>query len=112
VRRLFCVLALCVAPLAGCIVPSAVRTTDPCPYAATIRQEWPQDADWAIRIAWRESRCQPDARNPSGAVGLFQLLGHWDLLAKACLDADPYLAECNARAAWYLYSSAGRAPWN
>jgi soluble lytic murein transglycosylase-like protein len=71
------------------------------------------DEDWALRIAYRESRCNPGARNPSGAVGLFQLVNHNDLLWAAC----PYVydsgtrPDCNAKAARMLYNSAGRSPW-
>lgn len=83
----------------------------PCAYADLIRSVWTQDAEWAISIAWRESRCQPGAANPSGAHGLFQMLGHHDIfMAIGCPDEfDP---GCNVRAAWSLYQGSGRAPWS
>lgn len=80
--------------------------SDACPYAALIRSIWERDADWAISIAWRESRCIPTAYNPSGAEGLFQLLGHGDLMP--CDWRDPV---CNVTGAWRLYEGSGRAPW-
>ena len=70
---------------------------------------------WALTIAYRESRCDPGARNRSGAVGLFQLVGHDDLLARVCPSFPPSVsgtdAHCNARAARLLYDMAGRSPW-
>lgn len=71
------------------------------------------DEEWALRIANRESHCNPGARNRSGAVGLFQLVNHNDLLWAAC----PYdmqagvKADCNARAARLLYNGSGRSAW-
>ena|SRR5215831_939575 len=83
-----------------------------CQYAVMIHQVWHADQDWAQQIAWRESRCQANAYNRSGSKGLFQLLGHDDLLTKACGSpkwSDPL---CNAKAAWMLYQGSGRRPWN
>lgn len=91
---------------------AAIAAQSGCPYAPLIREVWQTDAEWAITIARRESNCEPGARNPSGASGLFQLLGHSDLLIAACGSdawADP---TCNVKAAWLLYQGAGRAPWN
>lgn len=97
--------------------PVAVSASDHgCAYASLIRSVWLQDAEWAIGIAWRESNCQPTARNgSSGSAGLFQLLGHEDMFRYACPGQDPAMSwadpECNVRAAWHLYEGAGRAPW-
>lgn len=79
-----------------------------CAYADLIRSIWTRDADWAIGIAWRESRCIPTARNPSGASGLFQMMLplHADLFDGPW--SDPAV---NVRAAWRLYQGSGRAPW-
>ena len=64
-------------------------------------------------IVPRESGCDPNALNrSSGAAGLFQLLGHGDLIA-ACpyLWRSPFDAYCNAWAARQLYNGSGLAPW-
>lgn len=86
--------------------------TSSCQYADLIRAHWPRDAEWAISIAWRESRCRPDAYNPSGASGLFQLLGHQDLVEAVCPGGSVFDPVCNVKAAWALYSGSGRSPWS
>jgi hypothetical protein len=82
-------------------------------------------APWAESVAVRESHCEPGARNgSSGSAGLFQLLGHDDLLRAACpthIVAGKTVAyppseswsnyDCNIRAAKDLYDAAGIAPW-
>ena len=90
-----------------------------CAYEAQIRAAFPTDGDWAVDIAWRESRCQPDAVNwgetcapGSHAHGLFQMcfpLHAPTFAAVGC--ADPLSADCNIRAAASLYQGSGRAPW-
>jgi len=92
-----------------------------CAYAALIRHVWQRDAEWAIGIAWRESRCIPTALNPSGSAGLFQLYRHDDLLAQVCRGVSPAaswkMPACNVGAAWLLYQLSeraygdGRRPW-
>lgn len=71
---------------------------------------------WAESIAWRESNCEPTARNASGSAGVFQLLGHSDLLHAACPESDPAtswsVADCNIRAAKSLFDGSGVAPWH
>ncbi len=62
-------------------------------------------------IVPRESGCDPNAYNPSGAEGLFQLLGHQDLLNASCLYPAWWIPYCNAHAARLLYNSSGLAPW-
>ena len=86
-----------------------------CPYERLIRHTFP---DWpdAVAVAWRESRCQPDAANPSSSAGgLFQLLqslhSHRYYATGACAPsewADPW---CNVNAARDLYDAAGTSPW-
>ena len=91
------------------------RGTDKCAYASLIRSVWARDAEWAITIAWRESRCQAGARNANEqASGLFQIMlpMHRRLFSDVGCDpsqwADP---TCNTKAAWLLYQRAGRQPW-
>jgi soluble lytic murein transglycosylase-like protein len=86
----------------------------PCQYADLIRSIWQKDAEWAIGIAYRESRCIPTARNASGASGLFQMMMpmHSGLFIAACGSTDWTNPECNIRAAWILYQGSGRSPWN
>jgi hypothetical protein len=66
----------------------------------------------AIRIARCESGLNPNARNRSGAAGLFQLLGHADLYEAhgwTISDwADPFV---NATVAFDLYLASGWSPW-
>jgi len=86
-----------------------------CQVEPLIREIWQTDVEWALRIAWRESRCVPSARNPSGSSGIFQLQLplHNDLLrAAGCTPADWDIPSCNIRAAWLLYQGAGRRPWH
>ncbi len=65
-------------------------------------------------VAFRESRWDPGARNPSGASGLFQILLplHDDLFyamgVPPSVWSDP---NWNALAARELYNSSGIAPW-
>jgi Transglycosylase SLT domain len=83
----------------------------PASIVALIESVWGSAAPWAVRIAWRESRCQPNAYNRSGAEGLFQLLGHADLLAAVGCPGRWADASCNIRAAFLLYQESGTRPW-
>lgn len=80
-----------------------------------IRWRFGSNADRAIAIAWRESRLQPRAANPSGCRGLFQLalpLHHrfFERLGVAWQSTwfDPVVA---IDAAFLLFSEQGWAPW-
>ena len=78
-----------------------------------IRAIWPDDVEeWAIGIAWRESRCS-NVQNREGASGQFQLMIplHSALMAAVCGSADWANAECNIRTALKLYEGAGKRPW-
>lgn len=94
-----------------------VGPTNGCAYEGLIRSIWTEDADWAVSVAMRESRCQPGASNPSGAHGLFQMLGHHDIFVRVGCE-DEFNPECNAKAAFSLYQGLKaqgkdpRAPWN
>lgn len=103
--------------------PHAYRDGE-CGYSLLIESAFAGTGDerWAVDIAIRESRCDPCAfypgqsncdAMPGTAAGLFQLLGHDDLLERVCLGGrfvwyDPW---CNAWAARLLYDSSGRGPW-
>lgn len=115
-KRLVLCLVVAALPLAAACAPAppgpscagtAVGNVIATAFAGT-------DVGHAEYIAWRESRCDPGARNSSGASGLFQLELplHQDLLNAACplypAWQDPY---CNATAARLLYNSSGFAPW-
>lgn len=94
-------------PVAGCGVADLIRAA----WADT------PDAEWAVAVAIRESHCDPAARNPSGASGIFQLMMplHYRLVAGVCGEPADQLvfdAACNIAAARVLYAGSGRAPWN
>jgi hypothetical protein len=69
----------------------------------------PTDVNKAVRIAWCESRFDPNAKNlRTGGVGLFSHLPqYWEDRA-GFEDADPTDPEAStAAAAWEVYSGAG-----
>lgn len=91
---------------------------------------WNQAPGWVQSrvlnvIVPRESGCDPCAFypshsdcsvwNPSTAKGLFELLGHDDLILAACPNPWGIVAwhdpTCNARAAWFLSGGGNLAPW-
>jgi hypothetical protein len=74
-----------------------------------IRRYFGDQADTAVRIAWRESNCRPDVASSVGALGVFQLYGHDDLIAAHGGSwADP---ETNVAAAYDLWRNCGWGPW-
>lgn len=107
------------APVVAAAPPSVAPTTSDCAYEAQIRAAFPGDGDWAVSVAWRESRCQPGAVNwgescgsGSHAHGLFQMCFPMHLPTfQAVGCTDPLNAECNIRAAAHLYAGSGRSPW-
>jgi len=87
----------------------------PCDVECIIRDVWPdQLEDRALRIAWRESRFVPTARNAC-CYGLFQIYFtvHRAWLADygVTSPADLYDPRTNATVAYALYQKAGWAPW-
>lgn len=89
-----------------------------CALSQEIQDAWAGTGDehWAVDVAIRESHCQPGARNPSGASGVFQLMlpMHSGLFSTVCL-AGPLVWDdpgCNIAAARLLYDGSGRRPWN
>ncbi len=94
---------------------SATPSGSSCQYSAEIHAVFGSAGDWATRIAWRESRCQAGARNPSGASGLFQLMMpmHSGLFpAVGCIASQWDDPMCNIKAAYHLYKGSGTRPWN
>jgi hypothetical protein len=82
---------------------------------AAIDRWWPGDRAWAKRIAWRESRNTPTARNASGASGCLQMmlpLHNRRFTAVGCSPSQWSNAACNIKAAWHLYQEVGPSPWN
>jgi soluble lytic murein transglycosylase-like protein len=69
--------------------------------------------DWALRVAWCESRWDPRARNRwTGAAGLYQFVPRtWAATPQGQAGMSPYDAEANARAAAWLYARSGGRPW-
>ena len=107
------------APSPPSTSPPTVVSSAGCAYEAQIRAAFPGDGDWAVMVAWRESRCQPGAVNwaetcapGSNAKGLFQMCHPLHAPTFAAVGCtDPLNAECNIRAAAHLYAGSGRSPW-
>lgn len=84
--------------------------------AAVINAVWAgtgQEAH-ALNVVQKESGCTDTAYNPSGASGLFQLLGHQDLLDQVCpgVPNSAFDPTCNAKAALILSGGGTNwAPW-
>ncbi len=98
----------------GNVGGTSANNTERCAYADLIRSIWTVDSEWAIGIAWRESRCIPTARHPEGASGLFQMMLplHRRIFEAVGCDATQWSEpSCNVRAAWLLYQGSGRRPW-
>lgn len=99
----------------GAPPPVSSRTCPAGPIHDLIDITFTVAAPWFQSIAWRESNCQPTARNASGSAGIGQLLGHDDLLRRACPLADPAVSwadfHCNIEASWLLFIGSGTAPW-
>ena len=117
-RRLLAMLAL-VLPAAGGIV--YVHETKPAPYARLVyplryeqivvghAQNYRLDAALLAAVIYQESKFRSDARSPSGAIGLMQLLpgtaqGIADRTGgNAFVVGDLYQPELNVRyGSWYL----------
>jgi len=69
---------------------------------------------WAVQIAYRESRCQPDARSSTNCLGTFQVCSplHDQIYRDLGLDPANWSdAETNIKVAAELYRRAGKQPW-
>jgi soluble lytic murein transglycosylase-like protein len=71
----------------------------------------PDAVDWAEKIAWCESKYDPNAVNPaSDAQGLFQFLpSTW--AGTPFAGASPFDPNLNAQAAAWLYQKYGPTQW-
>lgn len=81
-----------------------------------IRDVWPdQLEDRAVRIAWRESRFVPTARNAC-CFGIFQVFfsvhRRWLADFGVYQPSDLYDPRVNATVALALYEAAGWSPWS
>lgn len=87
------------APVYGAGVEDIIRAYD-----------W-QD-DYAIAVAWCESKFDPSAYNrSSGASGIFQILPYWH--ASRLRPGESWFdAETNVRIAYELWREQGWTPWS
>jgi len=87
------------AARAARVARPAPPSSGPVDWKAIIaRHSW--DVRVAERIVWCESRGNPNARNSSGAAGLFQILGG---------SLDPV---ANVARAYEMYRARGWQPWS
>jgi hypothetical protein len=110
-------LALCGAPVEASA--PAVRVTPPttssvpawahCPdwWPVALEVGWPADQLPTVdRVMWCESRCQPAARNRSGASGLMQIMPGW------WHGRDPYDPAVNLAMALEVHNAQGWQAWS
>ena len=79
--------------------PAPPPSSGPVDWKALVAR-YPWDVGVAERIVWCESRGNPNARNSSGATGLFQILGG---------PIDPV---ANVARAYEMYRTRGWQPWS
>lgn len=89
--------------------PSYPSVTGPCAEWAELAFEvgWPVE-QWPTisRVMWCESKCQPWARNPSGASGLMQVMPfHWH-------GRDPFDPASNLTMALEVHERQGWRAWS
>lgn len=102
---------------AGTPTKPAARVNPPAgDVEAIIRSVWPADlADWAVRIARRESSLVPTAANAC-CYGLFQIhfRAHQAWLSDYGVNqpSDLFDPTVNAIVAYALYQQTGPGPWN
>lgn len=82
-------------------------------YAGTVRYAGFTEAQTriALTLMWRESRCDADAHNRSGATGLMQVMPAW---ADDCggTPADLYDPQFNVNCALHVYRVQGWEAWS
>ena len=77
-------------------------------------RRWGLDETVLLRIAWCESRYDPQARGPAGLSGVFQFAPiTWSWVAEKAghAGASPFDALANIEAAAWLYKTEGPNPW-
>jgi hypothetical protein len=74
---------------------------------AVIERIFGSAAPAAISVATCESGLDPNAHNPSGAAGLFQLMPIW----WEAQGYDPYDPVTNTTIAYHIYTSSGWSAW-
>jgi len=77
---------------------------------------WRGLPDHFVVVIWRESRCNPNAVSPAGAIGLTQIMPFWlealCPLGIACTRADLAQPGPNLDAAAYVYAVQGPSAWS
>ena len=107
-------LAACAAPPSG---PLDLSWRCPAVIDAARRVGWPEPRlSWVDRIAWRESRCRPDAWSPTRDAGAMQIHHRWIgwglcRTGIACRVEDLFDLDVNLRAAAYVDSVQGPQAW-
>ena len=77
-------------------------------------RRWGLDERVLLRIAWCESRFNPNARGAAGLAGVFQFAPiTWGWVAERAgyPGASPYNPQANIEAAAYLYKTEGPKHW-
>jgi hypothetical protein len=126
----FATLATSVAFAAACLFAGAACSPPPTPPSlagtgwrcpavvdAARRTGWASDRlAWVDRIAWRESRCRPDAWSASRDAGAMQIHHRWIgwglcRAGIACRVDELFDLEVNLRAAAYVLHAQGPSAW-
>ena len=95
---------------------AAVARGEPCPELAPLL-ELAGLPDHFHVIAWRESRCNPDAVNASsGALGLTQIMPFWlEMLCPLMIACEPWQLlnpTANVAASRVVYDAQGWSAWS
>ena len=82
---------------------------------ADAANRWGLDPQTMLRIAWCESRWDPNARGPGGAAGVFQIVPQtwsWASAAAGMGGASPFDAAANVETASWLMKAHGPREWS
>ena len=101
--------------VAGALV-TAEQTVEPDVPSLIVEaaRRWGLDEHVLLRIAWCESRYDPQARGPAGLSGVFQFAPiTWSWVAEKAghPGASPFDAHANIEAAAWLYKTEGPKHW-